>query len=116
MEIEVEILGKGTATVEIDDRNPETAGKIMENLPIEGNANIYLEEVYFDIKLPLNYENPSQSAKKGDVSYWPPGSAFCIFYGDSQPYSEVNHIGKVTKNLELFFSAEDGDRVIIKRV
>jgi hypothetical protein len=27
----------------------------------------------------------------------------------------VNHIGRVTENLELFFSVDEGDRIIIER-
>jgi len=114
MKIEIEVVGKGKTTAEFDDRNPETSQKIYETLPIEGSANLYLEEVYFDIPLEMEYENPSDSAEKGDLSYWPPGNAFCIFYGESQPASDVNHIGKIINNLDLFFNVEDSDKLIIK--
>ena len=116
MELEIDILGKGKAQAELDERNPETARKIYEVLPIEGRATIWLEEVYFQIPVDLDYENPSESSKKGDISYWPPGNAFCIFYGDSQPASDVNHIGRVTENLELFRKVEDRDLVVIRVV
>lgn len=95
MEIEIEIMGKGKVTGKLDERNPETAKKIYEILPIPGDACIYLEEVYLEIPIELDYENASGSAEKGDISYWPPGQAFCMFYGESQPYSEVNPIGKI---------------------
>ena len=114
MKIEIEVVGKGNAVAELDDRNPNTAQKIYEGLNLEGDANIWLEEVYFQIHLNLDYENSSSTAEKGDISYWPPGSAFCIFYGESQPASEVNHIGRVTENIELFYKVENGDRVILK--
>ncbi|MFU2191864.1 cyclophilin-like fold protein [Methanobacterium sp. MZD130B] len=48
-----------------------------------------------------DYENPSPYSDKGDISYWPPDKAFCIFFGDSQPASDVNHIGVVVKGLEI---------------
>ncbi|WP_414468523.1 cyclophilin-like fold protein [Methanobacterium sp. ACI-7] len=115
MEIEIEVVGKGKAVGKLDDRNPETAKKIFENLPIEGNGNIYLEEIYFDIPLNLEYENPSGQSKCGDISYWPPGNAFCVFYGDSQPASEVNHIGNITENLEVIKEAKDMDKIIIRK-
>ncbi|MGB9980087.1 cyclophilin-like fold protein [Methanobacterium sp.] len=83
MEIQIEVVGKGKAVGKLDNRNPETAEKIIESLPIEGSANIYLEELYFDISLDLEYENSSGQSKCGDISYWPPGNAFCIFYGNS---------------------------------
>ncbi|MFQ6055685.1 MAG: cyclophilin-like fold protein [Methanosarcinales archaeon] len=115
MEIEIEVIGKGKAIAELDSRNPKTADKIYESLPIEANAKIWQEEVYFDIPLKLDYENKSPTSEKGDISYWPPGSAFCIFYGKSQPYSEVNHIGKITENLDLFLEVKDGDKIILRK-
>ena len=59
MDIEIEIIGKGKVKAILDDRNPETARIIYDNLPIEGEANIWLEEIYFDVPLKLDYENPS---------------------------------------------------------
>lgn len=116
MELEIEVLGKGKATAKLDGRNPETARRFYQNLPLEGKANLWLEEVYFIVPLELEYENQSPNADKGDLSYWPPGAAFCIFYGESQPASSVNHIGKLTSNLELFRSIESEDRIVVRKV
>jgi uncharacterized protein len=115
MEIEIEIVGKGKTTAILDKRNPYTATMIYENLPIEGEANIWLDEVYFDVPLKIDYENPSSTAEKGDLSYWPPGSALCIFYGESQPASEVNNIGKVKENIELFKEVKNDDKIVIRK-
>jgi uncharacterized protein len=115
MDIEIEIIGKGKLKAILDDRNPETAKMIYDNLPLEGEANIWLDEIYFDVPLKLDYENPSSTTTKGDLSYWPPGSAFCIFYGNSQPASDVNNIGRVEGNLELFHQAENDDKIIIRK-
>ncbi|MEA1963772.1 MAG: cyclophilin-like family protein, partial [Candidatus Aerophobetes bacterium] len=46
-EIKIEIKGKGEVLAELDDRNPKTAQRIYEGLPIEGIAKIWQEEVYF---------------------------------------------------------------------
>ena len=116
MDIEIEIVGKGKAVAVLDERNPETAKRIYESLPISADAVSWLEEVYFDMPLQLEYENPSPKTQKGDLSYWPPGPAFCVFYGKSQPVSDVNNFGKVTENLELFSKVEDGDKIVIKRL
>ena len=116
MEIEIEVVGKGKVLGKLDDRNPETALEIYNSLPIEGSANVYLEEVYFDIPVELGYENPYGESKNGDISYWPPGNAFCVFYGDSQPASNVNHIGRVTGNLEILKTVKEGNKIIIKRI
>lgn len=116
MKISIEVQGKGTAEAVLDERNPSTAQMFYENLPIYGEANTWLEEVYFQVPITTKYENPSKTTVKGDISYWPPGSAFCIFYGDSQPASEVNNIGTVLDNLELFFEVEENDKIIVQRI
>ncbi len=116
MEIEIEVIGKGMAEGILDYRNPVTAEKIFKNLPFEGEANIWLEEVYFDAPVKIDYENPSSNTLKGDISYWPPGSAFCIFFGNSQPASEVNNIGRITSNLSLFQEVENDDKIIIRKL
>lgn len=116
MELEIEVEGKGKARAKLDERNPATARRFYQNLPFEGNANLWLEEVYFIIPLELEYENQSPNAEKGDLSYWPPGAAFCIFYGESQPASPVNHIGKLTSNLDLFRNIDPEGRMIVRKI
>ena len=116
MEIEIEIIGKGKLNAILDERNPKTARMMYENLPLEGEANIWLEEIYFDVPLKLEYENPSSTTTKGDLSYWPPGSAFCIFYGESQPASDVNNIGRVEDKLKLFSKVKNDDKIVIRKL
>ena len=113
--IEIAVEGKGAALAEIDDRNPRTARQILERLPLEARAQVWQEEVYFGLRFALTDENPSPQAEEGDVSYWTPGSAFCIFFGESQPYSAVNHIGKVVRGLDIFLGVEEGDRIVLRR-
>nr|WP_209625113.1 cyclophilin-like fold protein [Methanobacterium petrolearium] len=116
MEIEIEIIKKGKLTAILDDRNPKTAQNFYDNLPMEGEAQLWQEEIYFPIPLDHDYENPSPSSDKGDISYWPPGNAFCIFFGDSQPASDVNHIGLVVEGLEIMENVEEGDWVVINKI
>lgn len=116
MKIEIEVIGKGTATGVLDDRNPITAQKIFNSLPFEGEANLWLEELYCDAPVKIEYENPSSKTVKGDISYWPPGSAFCIFFGDSQPASAVNNIGTIISDLKFFHDVENDDKIIIRKL
>jgi hypothetical protein len=53
--------------------------------------------------------------EKEPLAYWPMGSAFCIFYGETLPYSAVNIIGQVTKNLELFERVKSGTKIIVEK-
>jgi hypothetical protein len=116
MELEIEIQKKGKLKAILDNRNPKTAQVFYENLPMEGEAQLWQEEIFFPIPLKEDYENPSPSSDKGDISYWPPGKAFCIFFGDSQPASDVNHIGLVVEGLEIMKKVEEGDWVVIKKL
>jgi uncharacterized protein len=116
VEIEIDILGKGKINGLLDNRNPVTARALYESLPLEGTSQVWQDEVYFPIPLEMDYENPSSSSKKGDLSYWPPGHAFCIFFGDSQPASPVNHVGLIMENMELFQEVGAGEMIIVRRL
>ncbi len=113
--VEIDVVGEGKALAELDERNPGIAEALWQVLPIEARANLWGEEVYFDVPLELADENPSPSATAGDICYWSPGPAFCIFFGKTEPYSPVNHLGKVMEGLELFRKVVAGDRIVLNR-
>ncbi|MDD4325736.1 MAG: cyclophilin-like family protein [Candidatus Bathyarchaeota archaeon] len=48
------------------------------------------------------------------MASWPMGSAICVFYGKSQPYSPVNLLGKITSNLDLFKQVKSGSTIKIQ--
>lgn len=96
-------------------RSPRTADAIIRRLPIEGRAALWQQEVYFNIPVKMGNEKAKPTVEKGTLAYWPMGSAFCIFYGETQPYSPVNIIGQVTKNLELFESVKSGTKIIVEK-
>lgn len=95
---------------------PRTVDSIVKQLPIEGRAALWKEEVYFEIPVKTGEEKAKPSVKKGDIAYWPMGNALCFFYGESQPYSRVNIVGRVTKNLELFDRAKSGAVIRVERI
>ncbi len=94
---------------------PRTVDTILKKLPVEGRAALWKEEVYFEIPVAAGAEKAKPTVKKGDLAYWPMGKALCIFYGDSQPYSVVNIVGQITKNLELFRKVKSGTVVKVIR-
>jgi uncharacterized protein len=117
--IPIKFLVEGVGEAEgeiIRIRSPRTADAILKALPIEGMSALWQEEVYFDIPVKMGNEKSSPTVEKGDLAYWPMGAAFCIFWGDTQPYSPVNIIGKVTKNLELFEQVKSGTKIIITKM
>ncbi len=96
-------------------RSPRTTDAIIRRLPLEGRAALWQKEVYFSIPVKMGNEKAKPTVEKGTLAYWPMGSAFCIFYDKTQPYSPVNIIGKVTKNLELFEKVKSGTKIIVEK-
>lgn len=114
--INLKIVGIGNVEAEfIRFRSPRTVDAIIRQLPIEGRSALWKDEVYFEIPLKMGNEKSSATVEKGDIGYWPMGNAFCIFWGETQPYSPVNIIGKVTNNLELFEKVKSGMKIIIEK-
>ena len=95
---------------------PRTIEALMKRMPIDGRLSVWKEEVYFETPVKVGSEKPRPTVETGAIAYWPMGAAICIFYGKSQPYSPVNMLGKVMKNLELFKQAKQGSRVRVERI
>ena len=95
---------------------PRTVDMIVRKLPIEGRAAVWKEEVYFEIPVRMGEEKAKATVEKGTIAFWPMGSALCIFYGESQPYSPVNVLGKVTKNLEIFSKVKSGTTIKVEKL
>ncbi len=95
---------------------PRTVEAILRKLPVEGRTALWKEEVYFEIPVRMGGEKAKATVEKGAIAYWPMGSALCIFYGESQPYSPVNILGRVTKNLELFAKVKSGTKIRVEKI
>ena len=95
---------------------PRTVDTLVKLLPVEGRAAHWKEEIYFEIPVKIGEEKAKSTVESGTIAYWPMGNALCIFYGESQPYSPVNVIGKVTKNLHLFAQTESGKKIRVEKV
>ena len=99
----------------------ETARAVLQGAPYQAQAQLWGKEIYFSIPLRLEPENPVKVVEKGDVAYWPPGQAICIFFGPTPgsgggkivPASPVNLIGKVEGAYSLLEQVEAGDIVTL---
>ena len=113
----------GEVTVTATLGETHTADAIWEALPVEGRANTWGDEIYFGIPVQLDEENARDVVSLGDLGYWPPGMAFCIFFGPTpvssegeiRPASPVNIFGRVDGDPLIFKQVRDGDRVRIER-
>jgi hypothetical protein len=94
---------------------PRTVDAIVRKLPVEGRAALWKEEVYFETPIKMGEEKAKGTVEKGTIAFWPMGSAICIFYAESQPYSPVSILGKITKNLEVFGSVKSGTKIRVEK-
>jgi hypothetical protein len=93
---------------------PRTIDTIVRKLPLEGRAALWKEEVYFEIPIKMGEEKAKPIVELGTIAFWPMGSALCVFYGKSQPYSPVNILGKITNNLDIFRQVKSGNTIKVK--
>lgn len=95
---------------------PRTVEAITRKIPLEGRSALYKEEIYFEIPIKMGEEKARRTVETGSIAFWPMSSAICVFYGKSQPYSAVNVIGKITKNLEVFQHIKSGTRIRVEQI
>ena len=59
-----------------------TADKIWDALPIDRRVNVWGSEFYFDCGVSADQApDATDRMEVGTLAYWPPGTAFCIFFG-----------------------------------
>lgn len=114
----------GNLSMEAELTESESANALWEALPIRGAANVWGEEIYFSIPVDAPLEGSARvEMEVGEIAYWPPGSAFCIFFGrtpasvDDAPRaaSPVNPLGKVAGNPKDFLNVRSGEEVLLER-
>jgi len=103
--------------------NSRTAEAVWAALPITAHANTWGDEIYFTIPVKLELEKGQELVELGDLGYWPPGSAFCIFFGPTpmsggeeiRPASAVTVFGKVAGDATVLKGVSSGTQIIIER-
>jgi len=112
-----------SVSMEAELNDSDTAKKIAAALPIEAKANTWGDEIYFSIPVQATSEpDASPEVEMGDLAYWPPGNAFCIFFGMTpassgnqiRAASAVNIVGKLLGNPEDFKKVKSGTNVKIE--
>ena len=101
-----------------------TGRKVAEALPISASARTWGDEIYFAIPVEAELEDGQEIVEVGDLGYWPPGHAFCIFFGPTpasrgaeiRPASAVTIIGKVEGDATVFRATASGEAVVVEAV
>jgi hypothetical protein len=111
-----------TAEAELNESG--AAKLIWAALPIEAAANLWGEEIYFSIPIVAGREEGAREVvSEGELGYWPPGKAFCIFFGPTpasrgkeiRAASPVTVIGNVLSDPKLFRTVKDGEKVVLEK-
>jgi hypothetical protein len=113
--------GNIKATAELNETR--TAEAVWQALPITGNVNRWGEEIYFSIPVSLEEEDAREVVSLGDLGYWPPGTAFCIFFGPTpmsrgqeiRPASPVNVFGKIIGDARVLRQVTSGTEITINK-
>jgi hypothetical protein len=114
--------GSVVAKAELNDT--EAADAVWQVLPIKGLVNTWGDEIYFHIPVSPELGETYEVVELGDLGYWPPGSAFCIFFGrtpvsrgdEIRPASAVAILGKVVGDATVFKGVTSGTDVLVEAV
>lgn len=114
----------GQVAVSATLNDTATATMVWNALPIEASANLWGQEIYFRIPIAAGGESAQEVVDMGDLGYWPPGSAFCMFFGPTpaseadeiRPASPVTVIGKMRGDLGMLKGVPSGASVLIERI
>ena len=110
--------------IEAELNDTFTAKEVFKALPIEGLINRWGDEIYFSIPVEASPEEDTEIVDEGDLAFWPPGNAFCIFFGPTpastsqkpRAASPVTVIGNILKrsDFRLLKQAVDGQKINLK--
>jgi hypothetical protein len=114
--------GEIEARAELNDTRTATA--IWEALPIEVRGSTWGDEIYFAIPVKMKTERGQETVALGDLGYWEPGNAFCIFFGPTpasygqeiRPASPVTVIGRCLDDARQFKANRSGEPVRLEQV
>lgn len=119
----MEAVGEVLAELK-EEEAPETCRAIWDSLPFDSTVNRWGDEIYFETPVRLKKEKGRVAMDVGDVAYWPPGRAICIFFGptpasrrgEPRAYSPVNLFAKIVGDPKVFKRVKDSDKVRVERV
>ena len=117
-------ISAGGVSAEADLNDSKTADAVWNALPLSARASTWGDEIYFSIPVTAAEEDAKATVDVGDLGYWPPGTAFCIFFGPTpasqtageiRPASPVNIFGKVRGDATGFKRVRSGETVTVEK-
>lgn len=117
------LIRAGQLQVSAELNDSHTAEAIWQSLPLSAVGNTWGDEIYFAIPVRLDEEDARAVVTLGDLGYWPPGHAFCMFFGPTpasrgkeiRPASPVNVFGHIVGDPTVLKQVQDGEKVTLER-
>jgi hypothetical protein len=119
------IITSGQLRLEGRLRDTPTAQALAEALPLEGEAQRWGDEIYFEVAHVAQELDDTAAVvvQVGDIGYWPPGRALCLFFGltpsslpgQIRPASAVNLVGRLSGDPCCLAGVAAGDTVRVER-
>ncbi|MDI9548153.1 MAG: cyclophilin-like fold protein [Chloroflexota bacterium] len=120
--IRLEVDGR---KLEAELNDTDTAQVVLAAIPLEARVNVWGDEIYFGIPVALDESATAQAeVAVGALGYWPPGNAFCIFYGPTpvspgaapRAYSPVNVFGQIDGDATVLRGVRNGALIRVERI
>jgi len=118
------IIKAGNIVVEAELNDSRTAKAIAKALPIYAKVQRWGGEIYFRIPVSCELQADSREMMEaGELGYWPPGTAFCIFFGPTpasqddeiRAASAVNVVGRIKGDWPELWDVPDGADVCVEK-
>ena len=111
----------GAVKVSAELNGTDAAEAVWNALPSSASGNTWGDEIYFRIPVAAKPEDLQEVVDFGDLAYWPPGNAFCIFFGPTpasrgdeiRPASTAAVIGRITGDAAQLRQVSAGTAVTI---
>lgn len=113
----------GSLVVDIELNGSDTAQELLASLPIKSRAKRWGDEIYFSTPVDMEAAYDAREiVDVGDVAYWPPDRALCLFFGPTpcstdgtpQAASAVNMVGKIKGRLPSLVQVNDNSQIEVR--
>jgi len=109
------------ATAVLNDSS--TADKVWDALPITSAGSTWGDEIYFRVPVEAEEDDAQEVVSMGDVAFWPPGQALCLFFGPTpasrgdeiRPASPVNVVGRIEGDATILKQVKSGATVTVEK-
>ena len=113
----------GAVEVQAELNDSDAADAVWQSLPVSAPGNTWGDEIYFRIPVTASSDDLKEVVDFGDLAFWPPGNAFCIFFGltpasvgdEIRPASAVAVIGRIIGDAAVLRQVSAGTTVTIAR-